>query len=268
MLTPAADIDRIAPTRRPAGQAVGYHTWRNLSFLHWKFPPELIAPLLPPGLSLDTFDGDAWVGLVPFYMANVRPRWFCAVPGLSNFCETNVRTYVHYQGSDPGVWFLSLEASNSIAVLAARLGWHLPYFRSVMHLSIEGTLHQYNCRRLWPSPRHVGCQVTALFGPLLGADDPDRPRPAGQALPGTLEHFLIERYLLYAEGRRGDLYCGQVHHPPYPVRQIELLQCKDTLLGSHGLEVARPPDHIAGSLGVDVEIFPLNPVRADLPTSP
>jgi uncharacterized protein YqjF (DUF2071 family) len=115
-----ADMDRISPTRRPPGLAVGYHTWRDLTFLHWRFPPELISPLLPPGLSLDTFEGDAWVGLVPFYMANVRPRWFCAVPGLSHFCETNVRTYVHFQGANPGVWFLSLEASNSIAVNASR----------------------------------------------------------------------------------------------------------------------------------------------------
>ena len=260
MMTPPVDIDRISPPRRPAGPAGGYHTWRDLTFLHWRFPPELIAPLLPPGLSLDTFDGDAWVGLVPFFMANVRPRWFCAVPGLSHFCETNVRTYVHYRGRNPGVWFLSPEASNSIAVLAARLGWHLPYFRSVMDLSIEGRLHKYECRRLWPGPRDVGCRVTARFGPLLGAGDPDRDRPAGQAIPGTLEHFLVERYLLYTQGRRRELFCGQVHHSPYPVHQIELLQCEDTLLGSHGLSVSRPPDHLAGSPGVDVEIFPLKPV--------
>lgn len=260
MMNPPPDIDRISPTRRPAGPAVGYHTWRDLTFLHWRFPPELISPLLPPGLSLDTFDGDAWVGLVPFYMANVRPRWFYAVPGLSHFCETNVRTYVHYRGRDPGVWFLSLEASNTIAVLAARVGWHLPYFRSTMKLSIEGSVHRYQCRRLWPGPSNVGCEVTARFGPSLGADEPNRPQPAGQALPGTLDHFLVERYLLYAQGRRGNLFCGQVHHPPYPVQKIELLQWEDSLLGSHGLPVSRPPDHLAGSSGVDVEIFPLRPL--------
>jgi uncharacterized protein YqjF (DUF2071 family) len=256
----AADMDRISPTRRPPGPAVGYHTWRDLTFLHWKFPPELISPLLPSGLSLDTFEGDAWVGLVPFYMANVRPRWFCAVPGLSHFCETNVRTYVHFQGANPGVWFLSLEASNSIAVLAARLGWHLPYFRSTMHLTIEGSTRRYDCRRLWPAPREVGCRVTGRFGSLLGEAEPNRSRPAGQAIPGTLDHFLVERYLLYAQGRSGQIFCGQVHHNPYPVRQVELLECEDTLLASHGLGVARRPDHLAGSEGVDVEIFPLRPV--------
>jgi len=253
-------MDRISPTRRPPGLAVGYHTWRDLTFLHWRFPPELISPLLPPGLSLDTFEGDAWVGLVPFYMANVRPRWFWAVPGLSHFCETNVRTYVHFRGANPGVWFLSLEASNSIAVVAARLGWHLPYFRSAMHLAVDGSTRRYDCRRQWPAPRGVGCRVTASFGSLLGEDEPHRARPAGEAIPGTLDHFLVERYLLYAQGRSGHLYCGQVHHTPYPVRQMELLECEDSLLASHGLGVSRPPDHLAASAGVDVEIFPLKRV--------
>jgi uncharacterized protein YqjF (DUF2071 family) len=106
----------------------------------------------------------------------------------------------------------------------------------------------------------VGGRVTARFGPLLGANEPTRPRPAGEALPGTLDHFLVERYLLYAQRRSGQLLYGQVHHTPYPVREVELLECEDTLMASHGLGVSRPPDHLAASTGVDVEIFPLRPV--------
>ncbi|HBH54846.1 MAG TPA: hypothetical protein DDY91_23435 [Planctomycetaceae bacterium] len=257
-MSPASpEIDRIAPTRRPAGPAVGYHTWRDLTFLHWKFPPELIAPLIPAGLTLDTFEGEAWVGLVPFFMANVRPSWFWAVPGLSHFCETNVRTYVHFRGQDPGVWFLSLDASNSIAVLAARLGWHLPYFRSEMSLTVDGSWRRYRSIRRWPGPRGVGCQVSARFGPLLGSDEPHRAKPPGEAIPGSFEHFLVERYLLFAQGRDGSLHRGQVHHRPYPVSTVTELEYDDSLLPSHGLTVSRPPDHIAASTGVDVEIFPL-----------
>ena len=263
----SSEIDRIAPTRRPAGPAVGYHTWRDLTFLHWRFPPELIAPLIPAGLTLDTFEGEAWVGLVPFFMANVRPSWFCTVPGLSNFCETNVRTYVHFRGQDPGVWFLSLEASNSIAVLAARLGWHLPYFRASMSLINDGTTRHYQSQRHWPGPRGVGCQVTAQFGPLIGSDTPHRMLPPGEAIPGSFEHFLVERYLLYTQGRNGSLYCGQVHHRPYPVRTVEHLECTDSLLASHGLTVSRPPDHVAASTGVDVEIFPLRRIAGGPGTS-
>ena len=130
--------DRLTPTMRPAGSAIGYHRWTDLLFVHWRFPAEIVRPLLPPELTLDTWEGDAWVGLVPFYMSRVRPWWSPPVPGVSYFCETNVRTYVHFRGRDPGVWFLSLDASNSLAVRVARWRWHLPYFRAHMGLARTG----------------------------------------------------------------------------------------------------------------------------------
>ncbi len=250
-------IDRIAPARRPVGRAIGYHHWSDLLFVHWRMPAEVVRPLLPAGLTLDTWEGDAWVGLVPFYMSRVRPWWSPPVPVLSYFCETNVRTYVHREGRDPGVWFFSLDASNSLAVRIARWRWHLPYYRSQMSLKRTGDTVSYESRRLWPGVAGAGCDIRTRVGAPLGHEDSDRPLPAGRALPGTLEHFLIERYILYAEPAPGRLLAGRVHHHPYPIREARLVEIDETLLSTAGVSPMAPPCHTVFSDGVAVEIFPL-----------
>jgi len=258
-------IDRITPTRRPAGRAIGYHHWSNLLFVHWRLPAEAVRPLLPAGLTLDTWEGDAWVGLVPFYMSRVRPWWSPPLPGLSYFCETNVRTYVHREGRDPGVWFFSLDASNSLAVRIARWRWHLPYFRSQMSLQRAGEGVSYLSRRIWPGAIGAGCDIRARIGAPLGNDDPDPPLPVGRALPGTLEHFLIERYILYAEPAPGRLLAGRVHHQPYPIREAFLEQLDESVLAAAGISVVAPPCHTVFSDGVAVEIFPLRECTSGFP---
>jgi uncharacterized protein YqjF (DUF2071 family) len=250
-------IDRMAPTRRPAGHAIGYHHWSDLLFVHWRMPAESVRPLLPAGLTLDAWEGDAWVGLVPFYMWRVRPWWSPPVPWLSYFCETNVRTYVHREGGDPGVWFFSLDASNSLAVRIARWRWHLPYYRSQMSLDRTGERVSYFSRRLWPGVAGAGCGIRTVVGAKLGHEDLDRALPAGRALPGTLEHFLIERYILYAQPAPGHLLAGRVHHDPYPIREARLEELDETLLSAAGVSAVAPPCHTVFSDGVAVEIFPL-----------
>ncbi len=253
-------INRLSPTQRPAGRAIGYQRWTNLLFVHWQVPVEMVQPLIPQDLTLDTWEGQAWVGLVPFYMSGVRPWWSPAVPGISNFCETNVRTYVHLEGRDPGVWFLSLEAAQSLAVRVARWRWHLPYYRAEMQLNRQGNRVLYESRRLWPGESGSGCQIRAEIGPLLGHDVADRALPAGRALPGTLDHFLVERYILYALAANGGLLAGRVHHVSYPVRTARVLEINDTLLPAAGITPPAPYCHTAFCDGVDVEIFPLTPV--------
>lgn len=261
---PAAEyrqIDRFSPTYRPAEQPIGFHRWTNLLFVHWRLPADSIRPLLPSELTLDTWEGDAWIGLVPFYMSGVRPWWAPAIPGVSAFCETNVRTYVHFHGRDPGVWFFSLEASRSLAVRVARWRWHLPYYRAQMQLDRQGDSIVYSSRRLWPGPPGNGCRLSATIGPRLGEADAHRPLPAGRALPGSLEHFLIERYILYAQPQPGRLFAGRVHHSPYPIREVSGLHCEESLLAAAGMQrPATEPAHVAFSDGVDVAIFPLRPV--------
>src|SRR5262245_15329271 len=126
-------IDRVSPSLRPDGRPVGYQKWRHLLFLHWEADPEGLAGHLPSGLEVDTHEGKAYVGVVPFTMRDVVPRWAPPVPGVSHFHELNVRTYVLHDGV-PGVIFFSLDAASTVAVAAARSVWRLPYHRASMKL--------------------------------------------------------------------------------------------------------------------------------------
>lgn len=241
-------IDRIAPTLPPRRAFVMHQRWYRLLFLHWPCDPATIQPHLPPGLEVDTFGGQAYIGLVPFSMSGVRPRFLPAVPWLSNFHEVNVRTYVHHAGRDPGVWFFSLDAARLLAVWAARAGFHLPYFHAAIDVDARlggdnETFVEYHSRR-----RGARGAVLSVVYRALG-------RPAA-AVPGTLEHFLIERYILYAHSR-GRLYLGRVHHAPYPVQSAEVLDLDESLLSASGLaRPTRPPlAHIAS--GVNVRVYPL-----------
>src|SRR4051812_29978695 len=125
-MTAVDSIDRISPTLEPDASAVMRQDWYHLLFLHWEVPPAELQQLLPPELTVDTFEGKAYVGLIPFTLTGVRPVLTPAIPGISSFHEVNVRTYVHRRGADPGIWFFSLDASSTLAVGAARVAYHLP----------------------------------------------------------------------------------------------------------------------------------------------
>jgi uncharacterized protein YqjF (DUF2071 family) len=251
----AAQIDRIAPTKRPQGRRAGCQRWHNLLFIHWRVPPSAIEPLIPKRLSVDTYKGNAWVGLVAFDMTGVRPWWFPAIPKISAFHETNVRTYVHLDGKDPGVWFFSLDASQSLAVDVARRRWKLPYFRSDMTVQRQGQTVRYTSKRLWPGKHGYSTKICAEIGDFIPALD--KSVQPGQSVPGTLEHFLAERYFMYAQSDRGALFRGQVHHAPYPLREATLAECEQTLCEASTIEVPRRPEHVLFSDGVIVDIFPL-----------
>jgi uncharacterized protein len=252
-MTANETIDRITPTRRPNDRVVMRQTWQSLLFLHWRIAPEAIQALLPPGLTVDTFDGAAYIGLIPFTMRDVRPVWSPSVPGLSHFHEVNVRTYVHRDGQNPGVWFFSLDAANSIAVRIARALWHLPYHFARMNLQRDGGTVRYSSERLWPAPTPGNCEIHW------------QPTGTPQAAePGTLDFFLAERYLLYAFARQ-KLHCGQVYHTPYPLQSATLTHLDESLVSAAGLDAARseggqknPLVHYAA--GVQVEIFPLREI--------
>ena len=199
---------------------------------------------MPVGLSIDTFDGVAWVGVVPFAMRDVRPH---GLPGLFafDFLETNVRTYV-IAGGEPGVYFLALEAASRLAVAAARATFGLPYWYARMSLARTGDVIRYASTRRTGGATHrseieVGAEV-------------------GSAQPGTFEHFLVERYLLFVE-RGGALMRAQVHHTPYPLRRAVARSCDDGLIAAAGLpQPTGSPVHVDFSDGVDVEVFAPRPV--------
>jgi len=241
-------IDRIAPTLCPASRPRGQQRWRSLLFLHWAVDPDALRELVPAALDLDLHEGTAYVGLVPFAMEGVRPSW--APEELAfEFLETNVRTYVHVAGEDPGVYFFSLDAASQIAVTVARIGWSLPYHYAEMQLTSSGSVWDYRVDRVWGTRPKL--RVSYETGELLGA-----------ARPGTLEHFLVERYFLHLE-RRGKIWSGQVHHSPYPVQRARVVELEDELIGASGLPaVEGPPPLVHYAAGVDVDIFDLAPRRA------
>jgi uncharacterized protein len=256
-------IDRLAPTQRPLQRAVMRQKWRDLLFIHWPVNPEVLRPLIPAQLELDLFEGTAYVGLVPFTMTGVRPVGLPAVAGLSSFHETNVRTYVRLADRDPGVWFFNLEASNSIAVRLARRLFHLPYHYARMFLEHECTACAgepttilYAGSRRWPGPLPASYSVRATpVGPV---------QPAAA---GTLEHFLVERYILFTSWK-GQLHQGRVHHTSYPLQSADILWLDETLLAAAGIERPKitPLAHFAG--GVNVEVFPLRPCLTKTPGHP
>ena len=252
-----AEIDRIAPTHEPAERPIGYQVWTDLTFLHWRMRASEVEPLIPEGLTLDTYDGFAWIGLVAFGMSGLRPWWLPALPGCSAFLETNVRTYVHRNGEGPGVWFFSLDASNSLAVHGARWRWGLLYHRATMQLSREGDFIRY--RSVRRCKEKFGSEIETQAGmPLASGDSSVAP---GQSVPGSLEHFLAERYILYSRKPAGPLRAAQVHHGPYPLRAASARICRESLTRAAGFSCERQPDHALFSDGVCVKFFALRDVR-------
>jgi uncharacterized protein len=194
----------------PSGPWVLFMGWRDLLFMHWPVDESTLRPLIPSTLSLDTFDGSAWLAITPFRMSDVHPRYLPSVPPLSSFPELNVRTYVT-AGGKPGIWFFSLDAANPVAVRLARATFHLPYFDAEMSCRVVGEEVRY--RSVRTHRRAPGAEFVARYSPV---GEPFESRP------GTLEDFLTERYCLYAADGRGHVYRGDIHHHPWPLQRAEL----------------------------------------------
>jgi uncharacterized protein len=237
------------------GAAAGFQRWRSLLFVHWEAPPALLRALVPDPLEIDTFEGRAYVGLIPFDMPEVRPlRRLPRVPTAGRFLETNLRTYVRLRGR-PGVWFFSLDAGSLLAVLGARATFGLPYFRADMTMTASGRGDQrhYVSRRTWPRPGPApgnGRPASLDLHYEVGAD-------IGRAAPGTLAHFLVERYTLFARHPLLGLLRGEVRHQPYPLRAARILRLEQTLtVAAHLPGLGEPSTPPLFSEGVDVEISP------------
>jgi uncharacterized protein YqjF (DUF2071 family) len=231
-------------------------SWQYLLFAHWPMPTEAMRVLVPSALELDTFDGEAWISVVPFKMCNVHPRGLPAVPWLSHFPELNVRTYVKARdGSRPGVYFFSLEAANPIAVLLARTLFRLPYYlaqmdilvqrqRTGQHGSPQKTIYYHSCRT------HPGSAAAAFVA---------RYRPTGQpfaAQPGTLTHWLAERYCLYAADRH-QTYSADIHHRPWPLQPAEAEFSVNDVVAASGFRLPDTAPILHYSDRVDVATWPL-----------
>ncbi len=238
-----SSIPRSRPPR-PPGPRAGYHCWQKLSFLHWEVPVAWLQERVHPRLTIDTFEGRAFIGLVPFTMKDIQLRGLPKVPSMTNFHETNVRTYVHLDGKDPGVWFFSLDAASKLCVLGARATYHLPYHFADMRIEERDREIRYESTRNWPKPAAPPSRVVVARGTSAPAC----------AKPGTLEEFLAERYLLYSQ-KNDKLYRGQVFHPPYPLMSAECTKVEPGLLAALGLEDLGAPISTLYSPGVEVDVF-------------
>jgi hypothetical protein len=217
------------------------HRWSSLSFLHWPYAEEVVAPLLPRGLHVDTFDGTAWVGLIPFRL-DIRVPGVPFVPWAGRFVETNVRTYVRADDGTRGIWFLSLDAARLGAVVAARAAWSLPYQWSHLGLTPAGDRVTYECRRRWPGTDHPTSRVVLEVGDSYAADELD-----------DLDHFLTAQWVLFT--KRGDeVVRTQAHHDAWPLRRATVLELDDHLVHAAGLPAPAGAPRVSYSDGVTVRL--------------
>lgn len=242
----AGRTDRTATDRTwplPRQPWVMRMTWSELLFAHWPVEPELVAEHLPAGVTLDTRDGKAWVGVVPFLMSNIAPRWVPPIPGLSRFLELNVRTYVSVDGK-PGVWFFSLDAESKVAVRVARATFNLPYMDATMSLEQDES-------------GGIGYRSERTHRGEPAADYDVTYRRVGatfHAEPGSLEHWLTARYCLYSANRRGRLFRGEIDHPPWTLSAAQYDERINTMGTPLGFDFAGPP-HLLFAQPVDVKAW-------------
>jgi uncharacterized protein len=214
--------------------------WDHLAFFHWPVPVAALEAQVPAGLQLDTFAGQAWIGIVPFRMSGMRARILPEVPGTNAFLELNVRTYVT-DGTRPGVWFFSLDCANPLAVRGARVGFSLPYFDAKMQSLETGSGFDYS------STRTHRDAPAARFHAKYGPSSEVMP-----SIPGTLEHWLTERYCLYAQRPNGQVIRGEILHQPWPLQTCNVEILENTLCDSLGLQLPNEPTraHFAKRLEV------------------
>lgn len=216
-------------------------SWNSLAFIHWRYEPADVQRLLPPGLTVQTFDGSAWVGLIPFLMRVRLPRG-PAVPWVSTFAETNVRTYASAADGSTGIWFFSLEAARLGAVLVGRWGYRLPYVWARMRVERTGDTWSYRARRRWPGPRGASSSVGVEVGEPLGPEE-----------VGLLDRFLTARWSLYSSHPHG-LSGASAYHAPWPLHRARLLHIDDALVPASGLPPPEWEPVVHWSPGVDVRI--------------
>jgi uncharacterized protein YqjF (DUF2071 family) len=232
------------PWPLPGGPWIMKQEWHDLLFAHWTVPVEVLRRLIPRALEIDTFGGQAWLGVVPFRISGVRMHGAPAVPGFSQFPELNVRTYVVRDGK-PGVWFFSLDAANAFAVWGARILFHLPYFSAAMSCAEDAGWISYQSQR--KDRRGLAASLRARY------------RAIGEvfhAQPGSIEHFLAERYCLYTADEKGRIIRCEIHHPPWPQQLAEAALQENTMADAAGITITdRKPELLHSSRRQEVVVW-------------
>lgn len=239
------------PWPLPRGPWLTAQRWTDLLFAHWPIDARVLGALVPATLPLDTFDGVGWLSIASFYLSHLRPRWLPALPWLSEFPELNVRTYVSL-GGKPGVYFFSLDAGSAIAVAGARATYHLPYFKARMRTSREpaGAV-RYTSRRT--DPRGKPADFAARYRPI---------GPVVASARGTLDHWLTERYCLYATDAARRVYRAEIHHHPWPLQSVDAEIETNTMAVAAGIELPSMAPRLAFASLLDVVVWAPSRIRA------
>jgi uncharacterized protein len=221
-------------------------SWLDLLFAHWPLPEETLRPLVPASVPIDTFDGTAWITVAPFDIVDLHLRALPPLPRLSRFPELNVRTYTTIEGRS-GIWFFSLDAASEAAVIAARRTYRLPYRHASMAISRAGGRIGYRSR-----VRGVPATFVASYEPV---------GPPSEPVPGTLEHFLTERYCLYTVDPRGRLRRADIHHRPWSLQPARAELVENTMTEPLGIQLPADEPLLQFSARQDVLVWPLRHVR-------
>jgi uncharacterized protein YqjF (DUF2071 family) len=216
--------------------------WTELAYFHWPYEPEVIQRRLPAGVTVDTFDGSAWVGLIPFEMRDVQLGPTPPVPWLGTFIEINVRTYVVDSLGRRAVWFFSLDVPRSMIVGVARSVFALPYCWAQATHVCDGDQHRYQMRRKWPRGPGASADMSFAVGDPIPDDD-----------VSDLDHFLTARWALITQ-RRSQLLCGQVRHQRWPLYRVEEVRIDQSTIEAAGLPSPVGAPRGLYSPGVDVEV--------------
>jgi uncharacterized protein len=236
--------DRLALRARPDTRPLMQQSWGKLLFMHWRLEAELLRPLIPPPLEIDTFDGAAWIAVVPFTMWNTRPTSLPAVPWFSAMHELNVRTYVHVD-SVPGVWFFSLDCNSALAVWGARTFYHLPYYHATIDLAQIDKQIDYRLQRT--ETPDADFHTVWDIGESLPRSQPE-----------SLEFFLTERYCLYSE-HKGEIYRARIHHKAWPLQEVRVTEFESTMLEAVGVKTPEREPLLHYAESIDVDIWSLRP---------
>jgi uncharacterized protein len=243
---PLLQVTDHRPWPLPRGPWIMTQTWHDLLFAHWPLPPQVLRPLVPAQLALDTYEGQCWLAVTPFHMSNVRPRGLPPLPGFSRLPELNVRTYVKLQDK-PGVYFFSLDAGALSAVFAARSFYRLPYYYAHMKVQSSGEEIRYHSVRRVPA--------NAEFRGRYRAASPVRLRA-----PGSLEHWLTERYCLYTTTGRS-VFRAEIHHVPWPLQDAEAQIEMNTMAAAAGIQLPEEGPRLHFSRRLEVLVWPLRRVQ-------
>lgn len=237
------------PFPLPSKNWIMRQKWRNVLFLHWPIPVEKLRPHIPSSLQIDTFNGSAWLGIILFVLEGIFPFEIPSISLTPKFPEINVRTYVKYDGK-PGIYFLSIDVMNWASLKIAKNWYHLPYHSSQIFFQKEE--QKFHCHSIRKGNENTPISFKGKYAPVSEVYFPKE---------GTLDHWLIERYCLYSSNNGINIYCGDIHHRPWPLQKAKIELVKNTLFTPFHFDLFEEKPIAHFSIGVDSLIWNIKKIR-------